>query len=168
MTIYTDGPIIGGPINLSDIVPQVQVSSGWFVADLIVVVLAVSVIFRLLLACKRGGHLRIGLSDPLGRAQRIGIVVLIASVAVLLAYVVTIMLQDFAYAQAEHRRVFMNATFSTGRTAEYRSALKAIYDAAIHREVLILLTAAAFVIGNWLVFIHRATTDPLIRWLKDG
>lgn len=168
MTIYTEGLVIGGPINLADIVPKTEVWSAWFAADLIGVVLVMSLVFRILLACKKDGHPRIGLSYPLGRPQRIGLVLLIASAAVLLAFAAAIIFQDFALAQAEHRRAFMDATFSTGRTAEYRSAVRALYNAAAHRDAWLLVTAATSVTGGWLVFAHRATTEPLIRWLKDG
>lgn len=168
MTIYTDGLIVGGPINLGDIVPETEVWSGWATADLIAIVLTASVVCRLLLACRKDAHPLIGLSEPLGRAQRIGVVLLIAAAAVLLAFALAIIFQDYTHAQAEHRRVFMDATFYTGRTAEYRSAAMALYSAAIHQEIWLLATAAAGVIGSWLVFAHRATTEPLIRWLKDG
>lgn len=168
MTIYTEGPIIGGPIDLGDIVPETEVWSAWATADLIAVVLTASLVVRLLLACQKDAHPLIGLSEPLGRAQRIGVVLLVAAAAVLLAFALAIFFQDYTHAQAEHRRVFMDATFYTGRTAEYRSAAMALYSAAIHQEIWLLATAAAGVIGSWLVFAHRATTEPLINWLKDG
>lgn len=168
MTIYTEGLVIGGPIDLGNIVPAMEAWSGWAIADLSFVVLAASLALRLLMACQKGGHTRVGLSEPLGRSQRIGMVLLIAATAVLFVFVVVTIFQDFARAQAEHRSVFMNAKFSTGRTAEYRSAIKALYDAAAHRDMWFLITAASGVIGGWLVFAHRAITGPLICWLKDG
>lgn len=168
MTIYTGGPIIGGPIDLGDIVPETEVWSAWATADLIAVVLTASLVVRLLLACRKGAHPLIGLSEPLGRAQRIGVVLLVAAAAVLLAFALAIIFQDYTHAQAEHRRVFMDATFYTGRTAEYRSAVMALYSAAAHRDMWLLVTAAVGVIGGWLVFAHRTITGPLIRWLKDG
>lgn len=168
MTIYTEGLVIGGPINLGDIVPAAETLSGWAIADLIFAALTTSLVIRFLLACQKGGHPKLGLSMPLGRPQRIGMVLLVAATAVLLAFVLVTIFQDFAHAQADNRKAFMNAAFSTGRTAEYRSAVMALYSAAAHRDMWLLVTAAVGVIGGWLVFAHRTITEPLMRWLKDG